>query len=77
MSSSYQAGGAFEECYMQSHTEASPGQCCQFSPSPHICLTDPRTLAGLVPLASVQQALGYPAPTGAPVPTELSRVQVY
>ncbi|XP_033924964.1 rhomboid domain-containing protein 2 isoform X3 [Melopsittacus undulatus] len=70
MSSSYQARGAFGGCYVQSHTGASPGQCCQFSPSP-------QTLAGLVPPAGVQQALGYPAPMGAPVPAELSGVQVY
>ncbi|KAM8991274.1 rhomboid domain-containing protein 2 isoform 2-T2 [Ara ararauna] len=77
MSSSYQASGAFGGCYMQSHTGASPGQCCQFSPSPHMCLTDPQTLAGLVPPAGVQQALGYPAPTGTPVPAELSGVMVH
>ncbi|XP_057271492.1 rhomboid domain-containing protein 2 [Pezoporus wallicus] len=77
MSSSYQARGASGGCYMQSHTGALPEQCCQFSPSSHTCLTDPQTLAGPMPPAGVQQALGYPAPTRAPVPAELSGVQVY
>ncbi|KAM6049418.1 rhomboid domain-containing protein 2 [Chlamydotis macqueenii] len=79
-SSPHQARGAFGEYYVQARAGALPGQCCQlgeFSPPQHVCPTDPQTLAGVGPLAGVQQASGYPAAAVAPVPAEFSRVQVY
>uniref|UniRef100_A0A8B9IQA9 Peptidase S54 rhomboid domain-containing protein n=1 Tax=Anser cygnoides TaxID=8845 RepID=A0A8B9IQA9_ANSCY len=79
-SSPSQAGGAFEEFYVQTHAGASPGQCCQpgkFSVPQHVCPPGPQAPAGLEPLAGVQQTPGCPAAAAPPVPAEFSRIQLY
>ncbi|XP_065503232.1 rhomboid domain-containing protein 2 [Caloenas nicobarica] len=79
-SSPYEARGAFGEHFVQVHTGASPGQCCQpgkFSPPQRVCVTDPQTPTGMGPPAGVQPAAGCPAATVAPFSVEFSRVQMY
>ncbi|XP_015735848.2 rhomboid domain-containing protein 2 [Coturnix japonica] len=79
-SSPYHARGASADCYIHSHTGVSPGQCCQsgkFSVPQRVCLTGPQAPVGLDLLPGVQEASGDPAASAAPVPAELSKVQVY
>ncbi|XP_031447671.1 rhomboid domain-containing protein 2 [Phasianus colchicus] len=80
VSSPYQARGASAECYIQSHTGSSPGQCCQtskFSVPQRVCMTGPQAPVSLDLLAGVQQASGDPAASASPVPAEFSKVQLY
>lgn len=77
-SSPYQTRGAFGDCYIQTHTGASPGQCCrpaESSPHQRLCPSDSQIPAGMQHQAGVQQASGYPTATVAPA--ELCKVQVY
>ncbi|XP_068765461.1 rhomboid domain-containing protein 2 isoform X2 [Struthio camelus] len=79
-SSPYQTGGAFGDCYIQTHAGASPGQCCrpaESSPHQRLCLSDSQIPVGIEHQAAVQQASQYPTATAALVPAELSKVQVF